>query len=87
MFHLQPRIHFEEIEIAGVVGKEFDGTRVEVTGGARGPDRGLAHAFRAGPGCAPTAARRFLNHLLMPPLHGTFAFAQMNHIAVPVAKT
>jgi hypothetical protein len=30
--------------------------------------------------------RRFLDHLLMPALHGTFALAQMHHVAVMVAE-
>ena len=45
MLHLQPRIHFQKVEIAVVVGEELDRARVEVTRRARSQNRGFAHAL------------------------------------------
>ena len=43
MFHLQARVHLEEVEVALLVNQELDGAGVGVVGGLRDPDGDFAH--------------------------------------------
>ena len=84
MLDLQPRVHLEEIEAFVLPGDKFDRTGVVVSDGFGKRDRLLAHLV----------ARRwvkqrrwgFLNHFLITSLNRAFAFAEMNNVAVLVAK-
>ena len=43
MLHLQSRVHFQEIEIAAIVGQKLDGAQIVVTGRPRNLQRRFAH--------------------------------------------
>ena len=81
MLDLQPRVHLHEVEAAVLVGDELDGARALVVHRARRRDGGLAHL--APPRLGHAGRRRFLEHLLVAPLHGAVALEQVD--AVPVA--
>ncbi len=86
MLHLQARVHFQEIEAAVGIHQKLDRAGIVVARGAGRANRRLAHLvahFRM-----QRHQRRWalLDHLLMPPLDGAFALAQVNHVAVPVAE-
>src|SRR5215510_4335208 len=84
MFDLQPRVHLQEIEVLLRVDQEFDRAGAVVVGCAGDLDRRLAHS-RAQVGVVETR-RAFFDHLLVASLDGAFAFAQVDDIAVFVAK-
>ena len=84
VFDLQSRIHLEEEEVAGrVVDNVFDGAGRVV------PDRGgesNSCLAEAGPGgIRQVGCRRFLEQLLIAPLHRAFACAEVDDVAVLVA--
>ena len=45
MLHLQPRVHFQEIEAAVLVHQELHRAGIVVAGGARGADGRFAHGL------------------------------------------
>ena len=83
MLDLQPRVHFQEIEILGAIHDEFDGA------GAVIADRlGQRHGLSSHGGAGlfiQQWRRRFLDHFLVTALDGAFALTQMQHIAVAIA--
>lgn len=84
VLHLQPGIHFHEVEAAVGFGDELDGARAYVAHRARRRYRRLAHgaaAFRR-----HARRGRFLDDFLVAPLHGTVAFEQVDAIAVAVGE-
>ena len=80
MLYLQPRIHLKKIKVLLRVHKELDSPRIHIPRRQRQPHRRLTHP----PPQVLTDDRRrcLLNHLLMTPLHRTFALAQIH--AVPI---
>src|SRR5262249_39922741 len=84
MFDLQPRVHLQEIEVFLRVDQEFDRAGAVVVGRAGDLDRRLAH-LRAQLGVVETR-RAFFDHLLVASLYGTFAFPQVDDIALFVAQ-
>jgi S-adenosylmethionine:diacylglycerol 3-amino-3-carboxypropyl transferase len=84
MFDLEPRVHFEEIELATRVDRKLHGPGVDVTHRLRRGDGRRAH---------PLAQlrrherrRRFFDDLLMPSLHRTFALEHVNDRPVMIAE-
>ena len=85
VLHLDARIHFDEIELAGLgVLQEFDRAGVAVIDRAADLQRVAAEliALRVG----QERRRRALHHLLVAPLHGAVALEQMHEVAVRVAE-
>ena len=82
MLDLQPRVHLDEEHILAV-GDEFDGAGADIIDRAGGFARGGAD--RLALGGVQRRRRRFLDHLLMPPLQRAFALEQRQQIAVAVA--
>src|ERR1700734_3320483 len=86
MLDLQTGVHFEEVKATRVVGEELDRSGIVITGGASGLERGFSHAFAHPRHSDNERRRRFLNHLLMPPLHGALTLAEVDQVAVLVAE-
>ncbi|MDT4842924.1 hypothetical protein FQZ97_768390 [compost metagenome] len=81
---LQPRVHFHEIEIAGLVQQEFQRARPHVTDGLAGPPRDGAHALAQR---GRHGGRGALFHqLLVAPLQRAVPFSQVQDIAVFIAQ-
>jgi len=81
---LQPRVHFHEVERAILLHDELDRARTHVADCLSGRHRSLAH--RAPADSVHPGRRRFLEHLLVPPLHRTVAFEQVHGAAVRVGE-
>ena len=84
MFHLQPRIHLQEIEFFLLINQKFNGARIRVSSGLGDAHRDLAHP-------APHVSvndrgRGFFDHLLMAALQRTFALAQIDGLSVLVGQ-
>ena len=83
MLHLNARVHFDEIQIAGLLPQKFHGSGAGIAQLLQRIHHLLAdflarrrvHRHR----------RRFLQHLLVPALQRTFPLAQVNHVPVLVA--
>ncbi len=84
MLDLQPRIHFEKVEIALAIDDELDRAGRAVIDGASQRHRLRAHC-RAGH-IVEERARRLLDDLLMPALDRAFALAEIDDVAVRVAQ-
>jgi hypothetical protein len=85
MLDLQARVHFEEIELLrGAVVDEFDRARRAVLHRFGEFDRGFAKRFRHA--VRQTWRGRFLQHLLVTPLHGAVAYAERNRVAAAIAE-
>ena len=84
MFHLQTRVHLEEIEVLIFVNHKFQSSGTVITDPLAGDNGCLGHLFA---GLDRDERRRtFLDHLLITPLDGTLTIAQMDQIAVSVAQ-
>jgi len=81
---LQAGIHFEEIEGARLVEQKLDGAGADIIDRLRCLDRRRAHLFAQFGRHHRTG--RFLDHLLVAPLHRTVALAEMDGIAMAVRK-
>ena len=84
MLDLQPRVHLEEIEVAARPDDEFDRPGALVADGL-----GERHRLCAHRGARPRVEerrRRLLHDLLVAPLDGAFALAQMDDVAMRVAE-
>ncbi len=84
MLYLQPRIHLQEIELPIFSQHEFHRARTDIAHRTRCGDGGSAHAHAQH--VIHGRAGAFLHHLLVPPLYRTIALADVDDIAVPVAK-
>ena len=83
MFHLQPRVHFHEVELAAVE-QEFDGPGAQVADLACHHQRRGAQArtqLLGQRGC-----RRLFDELLMASLRRAVALAQVHEVALAVGK-
>jgi DNA-binding LytR/AlgR family response regulator len=78
MFHLQARVHFEEIEILLLIDQEFHRAGIGVARRLRHFDGDFAHA----PAHFGIDHRRwrFLQNFLVAALDGTFALAQVDNV-------
>ena len=84
MFHLKTGVHFKEVEVLVAVHDEFDRTGRGIANGLRQGDGLLAHCFAGG--FVKERRRGLLHDLLVAALDRTFAFAQIDTIAVGVAQ-
>ena len=84
MLDLNTRVHFDEVERAVIVHKEFDGAGVGVADFLQRLDD-LAAEFRAALGIE-SGRGRLLDELLVAALDAAFALAQMHHVAVAIAE-
>ena len=81
MLDLEPRVHLEEIEVAGLkaarrIGDEFDRACADITRGQRRLGRGFRHG---GARLLRQSGRRaFLDHLLMPALRRAVALVEVD---------
>src|SRR6185437_14876447 len=83
MFHLDTRVHFDEIELV-VVGEELQRSGAPVTHGATPLDTTIAHDATLT--CGDPRGGRFFDHLLVATLHGAVALAEMDHVALSVSE-
>ena len=81
---LKARVHLEEIEVALGVHEELDGARVDVAGGAREPAGRLAHARAQAR--VHERRRALLDQLLVTPLDGALALAEVDDVVVGVGE-
>ena len=85
MLDLNARVHFEKIELTGVlVEDEFHRAGVLITDGA--PQGNGRVADFPPESFIDAGSRGFLDDLLVTPLQGTIALAEMNHVAEAVAE-
>ena len=82
MLDLQARVHLDEEHVLAV-GDELDGAGADIIDRAGGLARGGADRLTLLR--IERRRRRFLDHLLVPPLQGAFALEQRQQIAVAVA--
>ena len=85
MLHLQPRVHFEEVEAPGSgIVEKLNGARHAVPDAgkefARLPVQLLAHRRRQ------VRRRAFLDHFLVPPLQRAVPVSDDQHVAATVAE-
>ena len=84
VFDLNSRIDLDEEELAGVgIHQEFR-ARANVIGGFGKPNRRVAQILTLTVG--QIVGGRTFDHLLIAPLHRTFAFEQMDDIAMLIAQ-
>ncbi len=85
MLHLQPRVHFEEVEAPGSgIVEKFNGARHAIPDAGkefpRLPVQRLAHRPRQ------VRRRTFLDHFLVPPLQRAVPVSDDQHVAATVAE-
>src|SRR5579883_708227 len=84
MLHLDASVHFYEIQVAGLVHKEFDRPCVHITNLAQRRREQVANAL---PQFRSNYHRRGLfQQLLMATLNAALAFAQADHISVLICQ-
>ena len=84
MLDLQPRVHLHEVELAGWIEQEFQRACALVADRLDGGDRDRAHPrpqLRR-----HLRRRRFLDQLLVPPLHRAVTLAEMDGVAVAIPE-
>src|SRR5215813_1303104 len=84
MLDLQPRIHFEEVEVLVLIDEKLDRPSIGITGSPGYAHRNLTHApphLRIN-----QRGRRFLQYLLMSALNRALSLAQVHGIAVLIGK-
>ena len=84
MFHLQARVHFEEVEVLLLIDQEFDGAGIGVIGRLRDFHGHFAHA--AAHVGIDNRRGRLLENFLVAALDRTLALAQPDGIAVLVGQ-
>ena len=84
MFNLQPCVHFQKVKVAAAIDDKLDGAR-----------RSIAHCGGQRAGLLPhrrprrlvqKRARGLFDHFLIAPLDRTFAFVQIQGVAVAVGQ-
>ena len=83
MLHLHTRVHLDEVELAVLI-EELERPRADVADLAAGLD--AAHPDAVALGGRDPGSRRFLDDLLVPPLHRAVPLAEVNRVAVLVGK-
>ena len=84
MLDLDPRVHLEKVEgIAFIVDEELDRTGAAIGQAGREAHRRLVQRAQRR---RQTRRRRFLDELLVAPLYGAVALAQVNDLSVAVAE-
>src|SRR5690606_12541981 len=79
MFDLDPAVDLQEIDVFRVIDEKLECAGANVTGrfgATHGRLSELGDRLRTQP-----RGRRLLDQLLVPPLHGTVAFAEVNDVA------
>ena len=84
VFHLDPRVHFHEIEIFLFIQKELDGSRILISDCFRRPDRRLPHLFAEFIG--DRRRRGLFKDFLVSSLDRAVALAEMDDISVSVTQ-
>ena len=89
MLDLEPRVHLEEIEVAGFeaarrIGDEFDRACADITCGQRRLGRGFRHGGARLLG--QSRRRAFLDHLLMPALRRAVALVEVDATPMRVGE-
>ncbi len=84
MLDLQARIYFKKVKIAIRIHQELSCPRVRIARFARQANRSLAH--RSAQFRRHKWRWRFFDHLLVPPLHRTFALAEVNDVPMCVGE-
>ena len=84
MLHLQPRVHFEEVEAAVLAGDEFHRAG-RIVADRLGEGDGL-RTHRRARRLVEQRRGRFLQNLLIAALDRTLALAEVDHVAVPVPQ-
>src|SRR5215469_15616417 len=84
VLHLKPSIHFQKVEVAGLIDEEFNGAGVKIAGGPGDAHCSLAHL--AAEGWLHHRRRALLYDLLMPSLKRALPLAQIQHVAEAVPQ-
>ncbi len=84
VFHLQARVHFQEIEVLGAIDDEFHRAGAGVSDGLSQCDGLFAH--RLAGRFVQERAGSFFHNLLLATLDRTFPFAQIDAIAMAVTQ-
>src|SRR5580704_17423828 len=84
MLHLNARVHFDEVEVAGFFAQEFDGPGAGIADFLERVDYLFADALARGGVHGDGGG--FLENFLVTSLQRAFAFAEMDHVAVLVAE-
>ena len=84
MFHLKPRVHFDEVEVPVTVEKKFDRSGIRVSGGGDSGARGIEHALSCIFG--KHGAGGFFDDLLPVELKGTVALSERDGVSVFVGE-
>src|SRR5256714_6992748 len=83
VLHLNARVHLQEVDVAGVIAQELQRSGVRVVDGT-GALHGQGTQARALLGAYGRRGRLF-DDLLLAPLDGAIALAQVDHVAVGIA--
>ena len=84
MLHLQPRVHFEEVEVLLLVDQKLDRARIRIVSGLCHADGDLAHPVsHVG---IDYGRGSLFQHFLMTPLQRTLALAQIDRVAVLIRQ-
>ena len=84
VFHLKTRVHLEEVEVPVTIDDEFHSTRAGVAHCLRQSDRLFAHRLTCS--FVKERRRRFFDNLLVPALDRTFAFVQVDAVAMGIRQ-
>ena len=84
MFDLQTGVHLKKVEILGSVHDEFNGTRTGIANGLGQCDRLFTHRLTGG--FIEEWAWGLFDHFLVPALDRTFAFAQIDAVAMGITQ-
>jgi hypothetical protein len=83
MLHLDTSVHLYEVELVVLVEK-LQCSGAAIADRAAGLDAAIAHDPALA--CGDAWGRRFLNNLLVAPLHGAVALAEMDDVALPIGE-
>jgi hypothetical protein len=84
MFNLQPRVHLEKVVIAVPAHQKLDRSGIRVANSKDSASGALTHA--AAQAFVHDGRWGLLDHLLVAPLNGAIAFAQVHDVAGPVGE-
>src|SRR5215470_14921216 len=84
MFHLEPRVHLQEIKVPALVGEKLDCAGICVPYRFRRFHCDLAHGVTHG--IVYSRRWRFFQNLLVTPLNGALALTDVNAIPVSIGE-